>query len=699
MGGYSESEADFPRGWPGWAGLIQSARRLQTALGQFLIFLGSVIAAPSKNRGLANAGGDNWDPPAPAVEAPVAESQAAAVVPERAAVRPRIFSPETGEAMPLEDEILPWVQAHDWGAIRILGPPGSGKTTALRHLADVIPPRPGLRFLDDPDATLGSEGPPAGLVVYASNTSAFPSHLADYRLATWGDDELIEYLLAAAKDRCGSVMARLKDAKDGELLEGIPELWRLVLDRMAGDPTVPGARHALRRELVRRLADPGLRALVQDYCLASLVRPDDAVAPWLSGTIERDNEDAILRRLIRYRPIRILLAAERIAAELGSDATCASLSERLPRDLVQETAVWIRTDPRAVDRLERVLRGGDSQPHRIAASLLHAARVGWRPTGRPLPDLSGAYLEQADWGGIDLVEASLAGVDLSSADLSEAKLDKARAASASFLFARLRGASLEKIDARVANFAGADLSSIHGERARFSRANLEGANLTGASLRRASLNSANLTKACFVGTDLIKARLKGARIEGADFTGAKLESAVLSGLKLNEAEFADAHFADADLSGCDLEGMKLPNADFEDAHLKGALLTGSQMPRANFRGADLQETGLAEIDCEGACLADANLKHASFHLGSSRSGLVSSPIACEGSRTGFYTDDFHDQDFKSPEEIRKANLCGADLRGAEVLSVDFYLVDLRGAHFDFHQAEHFRRCGAILGRA
>ena len=57
---------------------------------------------------------------------------------------------------------------------------------------------------------------------------------------------------------------------------------------------------------------------------------------------------------------------------------------------------------------------------------------------------------------------------------------------------------------------------------------------------------------------------------------------------------------------------------------------------------------------------------ASFHLGSTRSGLIDSPIACEGSRTGFYTDDYDDRDIKPAEEIRKANLRGADLRGANI---------------------------------
>jgi hypothetical protein len=71
-------------------------------------------------------------------------------------------------------------------------------------------------------------------------------------------------------------------------------------------------------------------------------------------------------------------------------------------------------------------------------------------------------------------------------------------------------------------------------------------------------------------------------------------------------------------------------------------------------------------------------------------------LASEGTRTGFYTDDYEEQGFKAPEEIRKANLRGADLRGAWVLHADFYLVDLRDARYTPEQAKLFRRCSAIL---
>jgi uncharacterized protein YjbI with pentapeptide repeats len=95
-------------------------------------------------------------------------------------------------------------------------------------------------------------------------------------------------------------------------------------------------------------------------------------------------------------------------------------------------------------------------------------------------------------------------------------------------------------------------------------------------------------------------------------------------------------------------------------------------------------------------LRDADFTYASFHMGSTRCGLVGSDIPCEGSKTGFYIDDYDEHDHLPPEQIRKANLCGADLRGAKVFDTDFYLVDLRGAKYTAEQEEHFARCRAIL---
>ena len=135
----------------------------------------------------------------------------------------------------------------------------------------------------------------------------------------------------------------------------------------------------------------------------------------------------------------------------------------------------------------------------------------------------------------------------------------------------------------------------------------------------------------------------------------------------------------SNVTHCDLEFLELPCARFKDAILSHALLTGSIMTGADFRGASLRQAGLADIAWEQADLREADLRGCSFHLGSSRSGLVGSPYPGHGSRTGFYTNDYDEQSYEAPETIREANLCGADLRGVSIEGVDFYLVDLRGA--------------------
>jgi uncharacterized protein YjbI with pentapeptide repeats len=155
--------------------------------------------------------------------------------------------------------------------------------------------------------------------------------------------------------------------------------------------------------------------------------------------------------------------------------------------------------------------------------------------------------------------------------------------------------------------------------------------------------------------------------------------------------------SNAALSRSNLEGQSVPAPDFSSADLDEALLTGTRFPGGNFQQARLRSAGLAWIDWEGANLFGADLTGASFHLGSSRSGLVFNAPAGWGTRTRFYTDEYKEQGFKAPEEIRKANLRRADLRKAKIFETDFYLVDLREALYTPDQEKHLRGCGAILG--
>jgi uncharacterized protein YjbI with pentapeptide repeats len=237
---------------------------------------------------------------------------------------------------------------------------------------------------------------------------------------------------------------------------------------------------------------------------------------------------------------------------------------------------------------------------------------------------------------------------------------------------------------------------VEARRASFRAARLEGANHEGIRARQGVFERTILRGARLVRADLTDAELDRADLEDADASGATFDRAHLVGLDLRSTALAAASFNRATFDRCDLSGLELAAPDFGNAILENTDLTGSVMPNANFAGALFPGAGLAEVHWERADLRGSDLRGSTFYMGSSRSGLVFSPIACEGSRTGFYSEDLEDWAHKAPEEIRKANLRGADLRGCLLEGVDFYLVDLRDARYDEEAREWFRKCGAIL---
>ncbi|MGO9110875.1 MAG: pentapeptide repeat-containing protein [Thermoguttaceae bacterium] len=618
--------------------------------------------------------------------------------PDRAPVKPRVISPETGDAIPLEDILLE-VGRESGAVIEIVGRLGSGKTTALAHLAATAPVDLGAVYLDDEPLPLVVESARRAVVVFSSRDSRPLRGATSYRLAPWDNDDLTEYLLAMHPLRCRSVLARLQAAPDRHLPRGLPELWRIVLDRMAEDELCASVSTALRKELHQGLPGASQRTGAEQYCLAELTNLSKRAAK--SYRLLQRHVDARALRLLRHDAVRLTLATDRLAELLESESGDRALEERLPRELVKAVATIASST--AIQNLSRWIVKDPNACHPMAASLLHASvkgwipdRTGWFPGRQRLPWMSGAYLDGATWKGVNLKGARIEECDLSSSDLTEAILDDAMASRANFSHAVLHRGSLVKIQAAEADFGLAVLTSINARSASFRIANFAGANLAGACLARADLRAAALTDAALVQADLSYAILTDAQIDGADFSSADFCWSRLSGLSLRTAHLIGARFSHAFLKDCDLEGVDLPEAKFAEAHLPGARLTGSRMPNGDFSGADLRGARLADIDWEGADLRAADLKNCTFHLGSSRSGLVNSPIASEGSRTGFYGDEFDQQTFRAPEEIRKANLCGADLREADLGNTDFYLVDLRGAKYTPSQFEHLRKCGAIL---
>jgi len=615
---------------------------------------------------------------------------------DRAPVVPRARNGADGEVLPIEDLVRPWVEEQAVGAVAIVGGPGSGKSVSIRHLAATLGTGGHVVYLDEPHAYWSDVEFCGRLVVFTAVPPPKGVLLATLDLAPWHDDEAIEYLLARHRSRCASVMGRVRSDSDRvRMLRGLPLLWRIALDEMAADDAVPDVASALRRGIDRLLPEGPMRNEVAAEVLRGLQGQSDGVARCVDEGIRPG--DRAVRQLLRHRPVQVLLAAEGLLRMLHDRSPAIRLGmHTFPPDFVRHAATLARASRAALARLVELVRGPGLEAHSIAASLLLAARPDWRPSGRRPLCLAGAHLVDACWAGMDLRKAGLTRANLTGADLTEADLSQAILQGVRLRGAHLRRARLEGTTWREVDLAGADLRGAQLAFAIFRQTNLAGANFDDAHLHGATFEKTSLVRARLRRANLSECRLSRVEIKGADLQGADLTDAVIEDVDLRLARLDGVVFAEATLTRCDLEGVELDAPNFRGADLTESYLTGSKMPGADFRGAVLKAAGLADVDWEGADLRNADLTHASFHLGSSRSGLVGSVIASEGSKTGFYTDDYLEQDFKSPEEIRKANLRGADLRGAKVLDVDFYLVDLRDAKYTPDQAEHFSRCGAIL---
>jgi uncharacterized protein YjbI with pentapeptide repeats len=222
-----------------------------------------------------------------------------------------------------------------------------------------------------------------------------------------------------------------------------------------------------------------------------------------------------------------------------------------------------------------------------------------------VPNLSRAYLRNADLSGGDLNNANLADADLSGAVMVDTNLS----------YVDLRDAI-----AVEANLAGADLTSVFGTNTNFSGANLQGADFRnglfdGANFVHANLAGVNFGKASLMGADLTDANLARANFWEADFRGARLTRADLSGASLSYANFDNAFLDDARLTDAELHNTSLDGADLTRAVLAGvdlayAGLTQADLTEANCAGANLQGTLLYATNFSRANLSGAVLLNA-----------------------------------------------------------------------------------------
>jgi uncharacterized protein YjbI with pentapeptide repeats len=609
----------------------------------------------------------------------------------RAAVAPRVHVRDGEAALPIDVVIGGMALRGARGLVVLTAPAGGGKTTALCHLRGVLHDDNVGLFDVGGEAAAMSEAARRLTILAAEKVHPSWDVAEVLALCPWTPDDQIEYLAATHRERCAAVLDRLKRDDTVGMLLGSPQLLARALDRMAGESRLDSTYEGI-SQLAWELFPPG----GQRQELASAYAKELG-APIANGSSTTLTAEA--HRWWRHEAVRRVLAAEWASQELGEGRVPRIVFDQmLGRAMLPQLARAVRGRPAAVECLERLVRD-DPQDLAVpmAVSVLLAAYPGWRPPAVALPlYLRAAVLPRAQWAGVDLRGAALMGADLTDADLREAKLDGVLATAARMPGAKLARASLRSAKLLESVLSGADLSEAFCDGTDLLLADLSRAELIGASLNDAVLHQANLKGASVRNTKLCRALLTQTKVDGADFSGVDFGGATLRNVDMQSAAWTEACFHSARLLQCNLEGLELPEADFTAADLSHSLLTATRIPGGKFAGAVLRQTGLAEINWEGADLRGADFTHASFHLGSTRSGLVGSTVPCEGSRTGFYTDDFTEQEFKSPEEIRKASLRGADLRNAKVEKADFYLVDLREAIYTPDQAAYFKRCGAIL---
>jgi len=634
--------------------------------------------------------------------------------PCRAIVVPRAFHNDSSARVSVDQLVLDLFKSRQTGLVFLTAPTGGGKTTALRHVRAVIAasdsPQVPIRLFEVGQVESARTAASTCLAVLAVRTvrgAALTHQLAALLrcsptqemeildLCPWNDDDCLEYLAVVHRPQCASVMKRLATDGGMDLLNGSPQHITLVMDRMAGDPLL-GTAGALRKFVLDLKLPKELADLLMFHFMGRAGATDDVA--W-----SKVDEEALRQyvpgrgRWWTHKAIQRVLQAEWIVDRLVEGTVPRFLSAILTDGLLGPTVTAIHARPSAVVALDAIIRetpGGDLVP--MAASVLLAFDPNWRPPLDQRLNLRGAVLRSARWSGIKLEKMGLSGANLAGAELYGANLIRADLMQTNLSRANLSGAKLDSANFQSACLASANLRDATGDATHFMNADLTYADFTRAVLTIANFCEANLENTCFQYSCLHGAVMRSAKLGATDFRGADLKSATLDSLDMRKSDWTGASFVKATLRSCNLERLRLPETDFTEARLAGSLLTGTRCPRAKFRGADLRKTGLAEIVWNDADLTGADFSHATFHMGSSRSGLVGSLIPGEGSKTGFYTDDYHDREFKPPYEIRKACLTGCDLRGAIVEGTDFYLVDLRDALYTADQEKWFTRCGAIL---
>ena len=307
------------------------------------------------------------------------------IEPMKAPVRPRIRLQASGEIVLLEDLVAELLASGKTQTILLCGKVGFGTMIALQHVADRFASEPCIRldgstyhpevsnyFPESP-----TEDPRAWIMV-RSVTPKF-GRLLRVELAGWERDEWIEYLLSVHHDRCASVMQRIQSDTDVAHVDGNPSLWRHVLDELAAHEDVKTIRAALHRLILKMFPDRDTRLSLGWSAFLAMA---PTVEPGKPQRSKQTSAEALLspEQFQVSKPfVLLLLAADAVALELAIAGAHKTFRRQWPKRLVEEVARRVADSQPIQNKLLALIEPRHREFHPLAASLLHACGIGWKP--------------------------------------------------------------------------------------------------------------------------------------------------------------------------------------------------------------------------------------------------------------------------------------------------------------------------------
>lgn len=447
----------------------------------------------------------------------------------------------SGQRLLLEEEVAALLAKRRGGHLMLLGGSGSGKTSALRHLAYVFADHPRLRLHDDNQRL---ERPrPEDVIVQAAPSEVTETQHEKRYLAPWNDEQCTEYVAAAHPSCVIRTMSAWQRTGLVDELGRWPGLCTCVLDHFSQAPDANG--FSILREVLDERLPAQRRAAAMRQALRSYTTPLDAIAP---PYVEWPQREPALDDLglLRALSLRGILAAEQLVDLVLQQQSGSLVQVHWHASLIEGVHELLGHAPDLRTQLEGLLSRRALRHRGTVLSLLNTTGERYRPPSDSIWGIPGARLAGADLHRMHFY-GDLRNVDLADADLRGAVLDECNLSGGTLRGAMLQHASMTFLEGARLVAPGIKAHGADLHYARLADSNLHSADLSGANLRSTVLTRSTLTDASLRGADLRDADLTAADLSGADLSLSRLQGANLSRCRLDAKQRAQAQAAGATL--------------------------------------------------------------------------------------------------------------------------------------------------------